>query len=38
MVAKDNRSDIVIPSDTAVTVQLVPSRRQAPSERLPNER
>jgi hypothetical protein len=38
MIAKDNRSDIVIPSDTAVTVQLVPSRRQAPSERPSSER
>jgi hypothetical protein len=30
LVAKDNRSDVVIPADTAVTVQLVPSRRQSP--------
>lgn len=33
VVAKDNRSDVVVPADTAVTVQLVPSRRQSPSER-----
>ena len=33
MVAKDNRSDVVVPADTAVTVQLVESRRQSPSER-----
>lgn len=30
MVAKDNRSDVVIPANTAVTVQLVESRRQSP--------
>jgi hypothetical protein len=28
-IAKDNRSDVVVPANTAVTVQLVPSRRQS---------
>jgi hypothetical protein len=28
-IAKDNRSDVIVPADTAVTVQLVPSRRQS---------
>lgn len=28
-IAKDNRADIVIPENTAITVQLVPLRRQA---------
>ena len=30
MIAKDNRSDVVIPANTDVTVRLVESRRQAP--------
>lgn len=29
LIAKDNRSDVVIPANTAVTVQLVQSRRQS---------
>jgi len=29
MIAKDNRSDVVIPEDTAVTVRLLHARRQA---------
>ncbi|HEY5341128.1 MAG TPA: hypothetical protein VIK27_08900 [Candidatus Aquilonibacter sp.] len=29
LIAKDNRADVVIPADTAITVQLVNARRQA---------
>jgi hypothetical protein len=29
LIAKDNRADVVIPADTAITVQLVKARRQA---------
>ena len=29
LIAKDNRADVVIPANTAITVQLVNARRQA---------